>query len=300
MRFIKILSKELIIDGRLLRVARVDAEGYQFIDDPELAMEKLRGIGRRIDLFTFIQRLSDTTPRYQYRMEWDNMAVLPLSTFDDWISQQIDFKVRNKVRKSTKAGIVARETSFDDDFVKGISAVYNESPVRQKKHFWHYNKPIDEVRRMNATYMDQSIFIGAYLGDEMIGFAKLVTDETKSQAGLMQILSMMRHRDKAATNALIAQAVRSCCERGISNLWYANFSYGRKQDDSLADFKRHNGFKKVDIPRYYVPLTAVGEMAYRLRLHRTAKEWIPEPVAAAYRWARAIWVARPSLGAKSA
>jgi hypothetical protein len=37
----------------------------------------------------------------------------------------------------------------------------------------------------------------------------------------MHILSMIRHREKAPTNALIAQAVRSCAERGIPYLWYA-------------------------------------------------------------------------------
>ena len=56
----------------------------------------------RVDLLTFIQRISDTTPKYDYPMEWDNMAVLPISTFDAWMKNQIDFKVRNKVRKAEK------------------------------------------------------------------------------------------------------------------------------------------------------------------------------------------------------
>ena len=47
----------------------------------------------------------------------------------------------------------------------------------------------------------------------VIGFAKLVPDEDHQQAALMQILSMVSHRDKSPTNALIAQAVRSCAER---------------------------------------------------------------------------------------
>lgn len=297
---IEICGKEALIEGKLLRIAHLDGEGYQFLEDPEAALGTIRRSGRRIDLFTFIQKVSDTSPKYSYPMELDNMAVLPVSTFDHWMTKQIDFKVRNKVRKAAKSGIAVREVPFDDALVLGVQAIYNESPIRQGKAFWHYGKKLEEVRRMNATFMGQSIFIGAYFENSLVGFVKLVTDETRSQAGLMQILSMITHRDKAPTNALIAQAVRSCCDRGISNLWYANFSYGRKQEDSLADFKRHNGFKKVNVPRYYVPLTAAGEVAYRLGLHRNAKEWIPEPVAAAYRWARTIWVARPSLGAKSA
>ncbi len=101
----------------------------------------------------------------------------------------------------------------------------------------------------------------------------------------MHILSMIQHRDKAPTNALIAQAVRSCAERRIPCLWYGNFFHGRTQRDSLADFKRHNGFQKVDLPRYYVALTAAGRMALRLGLHHTRTDWIPTP-AATY---RRIW-----------
>ena len=94
---------------------------------------------------------------------------------------------------------------------------------------------------------------------------------TGTQAGLMNIVSMIQHRDKAPTNALMAQAIRSCADRGISNLWYANMSYGKKQlESALADFKRHNGFQKVDLPRYYVPLTVVGRVALRLSLHHNA------------------------------
>jgi hypothetical protein len=83
----------------------------------------------------------------------------------------------------------------------------------------------------------------------------------------MQIVSMVGHRDKAPTNALIAQAVRSCVERGIPYLFYSHFAYGKKQRDRLSDFKEHNGFQRVDLPRYYVPLTPIGAIALRLGLH---------------------------------
>jgi len=53
-----------------------------------------------------------------------------------------------------------------------------------------------------------------------------------------------------------------------------DFSYGKKQRDSLADFKRHNGFQKVDLPRYYVPLTAAGRIALRLGLQHGISERI--------------------------
>jgi hypothetical protein len=297
---LEVCGKELRIDGRLIRIGFIDGEGFQFLEDPEAALRSLRRSGDRIDLFTFIQRLSETPTKLNYPMEWDNMAALRVSTFDDWMTKQIDFKVRNKVRKATKNGVIVREVPFDDAYVQGIHAIYNESPIRQGKPFWHYGKDLETVYKMNATFMDRSIFIGAYFEGNLIGFVKLVFDENRSQAGLMQIVSMIGHQDKAPTNALIAQSVRSCAERGISYLWYANMSYGKKQADGLADFKRHNGFQKIELPRYFVPLTVAGRMALRLGLHHGISDWIPEPVAATYRRIRKEWYGRRISGLKNA
>jgi len=296
---LELSGKEIRINGKLIRIAFIDGEGYQFLDDPVAALKSL-GHRPRIDLFTFIQRLSDTTPRYSYPMELDNMAALRVTTFDDWMTKQIDFKVRNKARKAGKNGVVVREAAYDEAYVRGIQAIYNESPVRQGKPFWHYGKDLETVRKMNGTFFERSIFIGAYLEEQLIGFVKLVFDEEKSQAGLMQIVSMIGHQDKAPTNALIAQAVQSCAERGISYLWYANMSYGKKQADGLADFKRHNGFQKIEVPRYYVPLTLAGRLALRLNLHHGLSELIPEPIAASYRKIRKQWYGKKVATAKNA
>lgn len=296
----EVCGKDLRIDGKLIRIGFIDAEGYQFLEDPEAALASLRSSRNRIDLFTFIQRLSDSPVKLNYPVELDNMAALRVTTFDDWMTKQIDFKVRNKARKAAKKGVDVREAAFDDAYVRGIHAIYNESPVRQGKPFWHYGKDLETVRKMNATFMDRSIFIGAYFEGNLIGFVKLVFDENRNQAGLMQIVSMIGHQDKAPTNALIAQAVKSCAERSIPYLWYANMSYGKKQRDGLADFKRHNGFQKIELPRYYVPLTAAGKMAFRLGLHHGLTQLIPEPIAATYRKLRKQWYERKPSGAESA
>ncbi|HEX2710674.1 MAG TPA: hypothetical protein VHM88_00395, partial [Candidatus Acidoferrales bacterium] len=251
----RVCSKDIQIRGWLIRIARLEADGFEFLEDPEAALGALRESGVRIDLFTFTQKLPETAPKYGYPMEWDNVAALPVSTFEHWWTRQVNDKTRNMVRRAEKKGVSVREVPFDDVLVQGISAIYNESRIRQGKPFWHYGKDLETVRRENGTFIDRSVFIGAFLGEQLIGFAKLVTEEGRAQAGLMQILSMICHRDKAPTNALIAQAVRSCAKRGIPFLVYARFSYGTKQRDSLSDFKQHNGFGRLDVPRYYVPLT---------------------------------------------
>ena len=102
----------------------------------------------------------------------------------------------------------------------------------------------------------ESIYVAHFVGDTMIGFIKLAMDETRTTACLVHILSMIQHKDKAPTNALVAHAVRVCAERGISYLVYENFSYGKKEGDSLSHFKEVNGFQRMDLPRYYIPLTA--------------------------------------------
>jgi hypothetical protein len=297
---VELFGKEVRTNRKLVRIGYLDGEGYQFLDDPEAGLQVLRKSRGRIDLFTFIQKLSDPVPKYDYPMEWDNFATLPISTFDKWMKDQINFKVRNKIRKAEKNRVVVREVPFDDVLVRGIHAVYNESPIRQGRRFWHYGEDIETVRRIKSTFLERSIFIGAFFEDTMIGFVKLVANEDWTQAGLMHILSMIQYRDKAPTNALIAQAVRSCADRGVRYLWYANFSYGRKQQDSLAEFKRHNGFEKTNVPRYYVPLTTAGRIALCMGLHRGIANRIPEPFAATYRRVRSLWYAKKFAGFESA
>ena len=79
---------------------------------------------------------------------------------------------------------------------------------------------------------------------------------------------MIRHRKVASTNALIAKAVEVCAEKQAPYLVYGSIDYGKKGSTSLADFKRHNGFEKINLPRYYVPLTLKGRIALNSNFHK--------------------------------
>jgi len=283
---------EVEVKGRLLRVANVVGDGHHFVEDPEVLVDGLRKCQKRVDLFTFMQKLPDTSPKYPYPMEWDNLAAIPISTFDNWWNQQIRSFPRNRARQAEKRGVTIREVPFDDVLVRGIWEVYNECPVRQGRPFTHYGKDIETVYKEEATFLDSSIFIGAYVGESLIGFVKLVHDQTRTQASLMNIVSMIKHRDKAPTNALVAHAVRSCADRGIPYLVYSNFVYMKRERDSVTDFKERNGFQRFDLPRYYVPLTAVGAAAFRLGLHHGMTDRLPPPVMAKFRELRATWYNR--------
>lgn len=291
-KIIKVCDHDIKIEGRLVRVGRLELDKTEFLDDPVPMLDALRESEIRIDLFTFLQQLPGSTPKYPYPMEWDNLAVLPVSTFEHWWNHQIRSFPRNRARQAEKKGVTLREVKFDDTLVRGIWGIYNENPLRQGKPFTHYGKDIEAVRKHAGTFLDRSIFIGAFAGDLLIGFVKLMTNQTRTLANLVHIVSMIQHKDKAPTNALIAQAVRSCAERGIVQLVYQNFSYGRKEGDSLSHFKEINGFQRVDLPRYYVPLTRIGRAAFSLGLHHRFADRVPSPVLNRLLELRSAWYNR--------
>jgi hypothetical protein len=284
-----VCDKEINIHGGFIRIARIDGDKYNSPTDLDAMLKALRSCGKRIDIFTFLQRIPETEPKFGYPMEWDNLAVLPVSTFENWWDHQIRSYPRNRARQAEKKGVVLREVPCDEKLFEGICGIYNESPVRQGKSFPHYGMTIERAREYASTYPDRSIYVAAFVGDTMIGFIKLVMDETRTTACLVHILSMIQHKDKAPTNALIAHAVRVCAERGISYLVYEHFSYGKKEGDSLSHFKEVNGFQRMDLPRYYIPLTLLGRLAFRFGLHRKIVDRLPESVASRLRDFRKAW-----------
>src|SRR5580692_675688 len=172
-----VCGKDIRVQGRLIRIAALAADGFEFLDDPDAALAALRRSGARIDLFSFTQELPETSPKYPFPMEQDNVAALPVSTFDHWWTRQINVKTRNMVRRAEKKGLSVREVPFDDVLVRAISAIYNESRIRQGKPFRHFGKDLETLRREHATFLERSVFVGAFLGDEMIGFTKLMASE---------------------------------------------------------------------------------------------------------------------------
>src|SRR5689334_8286326 len=169
----KVCGKDIVVRGRLVRIAQIDGDKYNFPGDPEVLVDGLRNCGEHIDLFTFLQKLPETTPQYSYPMEWDNLAVLPVSTFDHWWNQQIRSFPRNRARQAEKRGVLLREVPCDERLIEGICGIYNETPIRQGKRFPHYGMTIETASNYARTFPDRSIFVAAFLDDTMIGFIKL-------------------------------------------------------------------------------------------------------------------------------
>src|ERR1700733_5242297 len=129
----KCRGRDVLVQGRLLRIAHLDIDKYDSVRSPEDFAAELRRLRRRIDLFTFMQIMPDTAPKYDYYMETDNLAILPVSTFDNWWNKQIRSFPRNRARQAEKRGVTLCEAVFDDALAQGIWEVYNETKVRQGK-----------------------------------------------------------------------------------------------------------------------------------------------------------------------
>jgi len=265
----------VVVSGHFLKVAAVHDEYWldpKHIPDPTAIVETLKDAEVKLDLFTFAQKLPDTSPRYSYYMEWNNLAVAEFESYEQWF-KKINQGARYSVKKSIRENVRTEIVEFTDELVQGISSIYNDSPVRQGKSFWHYGKDFAAVKSDNSSYLDKSVFIGAFYGDELIGFIKLVCTDTV--ASIMQILSKTSYFSKCPTNALLAKAVETCVTRRIRYLVYAEYDYGTSRHSGLTDFKRNNGFDKVDIPRYYVPVSLKGILSLKLGLHKGLRRFIP-------------------------
>lgn len=270
-------GRTVIVMGRWLKIARVRDEDWsegEVVDSPEEYIRKIKHANLGADIFSFGQKATSAQPKYDYPFEWDNVAAIPIIDYKDWWERRLPQETRKNVRRASKRGVVVREDEFCDEFLRGVIKINNETPVRQGRPFWHYQKPFDVVKKDYATLVDRSEYLGAYCEDELIGFMKLV--HMGEITGVLQILCMNRHTDKRPANLLLAKAMEICCARKCKLLVYGKYIYGKNSDSALTEFKRRNGFEQIMIPRYYVPLNRKGKIAVRLRFHLGIKHVLPK------------------------
>ena len=282
---IEINGQTFSITGKIVKVVKLEHESYENINDPALVVTALKNSECKPDIFTFCQRVPDTEPKHKYSMEWESLAVLPIKNFDYWWNKQVKGTTRNMIRKSQKAGVEVREAAFDDEFVRGMVDIFNESPVRQGFRFWHYGKDFDSVKREFSRFLFREDVIGAYYQGELIGFGMLANAGQFGNVGMF--LAKMKHRDKAVNNAIMSKMVEICARRQLPYLVYTTW-----RDTSLVSFKRHCGFEEMRVPRYFVPLTQKGDLALKLgfkRFRHGLKEGLPTTVKKPLKKLRAQW-----------
>jgi hypothetical protein len=273
-----IAGQTVVSTGRWLKIAAVRDEELvegEVVPDPELFASSIKECGLHADIFTFAQAIDEPSPKYSFPFEWDNVAAANTTSYTGWW-QKLPQETRKNVRRAAKKGLTVRIATFDDAFVAGIKAIYDETPVRQGTRFWHYGKDPETIRRENGTYRERCEYIGAYFEDVLVGFLRFVYVDRVAR--IMQILASLAHTDRRPMNALLAKGVEVCHERGIRCLIYSQFTFGNKKNSPLTEFKRRNGFEEVRFPRYFVPLTLKGRLAVQLRLHRGLIGLLPSPM----------------------
>jgi hypothetical protein len=273
-----VAGRTVVVTGRFLRLAKIHDVDFledQAIADPGAFVKRLAETGLRPDILTFPQNIDEREPRHPgLPFDWDNAAVAPAGEYERWWND-LPQVVRKNVRRAAKRGVTVDVVALDDNLVRGIKEIYDETPIRQGRRFWHFGKDLETIRSENSTFLDRAEFIAARCDGELIGFVKFV--RVGNTAIVMQILSKAAHYDKRPMNALIAKAMEVCHAKGIAYLVYSKFTYGNKIDD-MTEFKRRNGFVQMDYPRYFVPLTLKGQIAVALKLHRGLLGLLPATV----------------------
>jgi len=289
---IDIGNERIVVSGNLLKIAKPREEWCDDVEDPEYLINHLKKSRLNADIFTFWQKLPEKSPKFNFHHDWYSLATLPINSYDEWWKKQIDSKTRNMVRKSGKKGINIQLVDFDDTFVEGIVGIFNETPVRQGYQFPHYGKTFETVKAELSKNLHKKFFLGAYYGDELVGFSALF------DAGIFAVtnhfLCKVAHRDKATANGLMAKAVEVCGNKGIPYL-----VYGQWHERSLGDFARNNGFEKIDLPRYYIPLTLKGKIALALGIHQGLIPVIPKRLKLFLVELRRIWFSMPWYSKKA-
>jgi len=152
----RIDGREVVAEGRLCRRLRtVTARATSSCPDPESAIAALRSSNTRADLFTFLQKLPETTPAYAYPFEWDNSRSFRINIRSRWTKQLTPRPEHGAARG--KKGAVVRGSPFDDSLVQGIWR-FTTTPVRQGGLFPHYGQDIETIRKMKELPRS-SIFI---------------------------------------------------------------------------------------------------------------------------------------------
>ena len=255
----------------LVRIVHDNREYEKNIIPTEALIEKL--VERDIDIFTFLDR-KWCCPILEPASAWigveDNVGLLEIKSYDTWWSN-IGKKTRNMVRRAEKNGVKVTITDPSEKLAEGIWTIFNETPIRQERAFPHYGESLQTVSG-NMYAANNSTFIGAFLGDEIIGFIQMLHGEGVSV--ISNILSLQKHWNKAINNAMLAKAVENCASKGERWLIYGRIG----NHPSLDKFKENNGFVRFPIKRYFVPITSKGRLAVHLGLHREFKDVIPKPL----------------------
>src|SRR5262249_53138825 len=114
----------VVVKSGWLRQAIVHDEEWleTALADPRACLDGLKtreGRALKADVFTFAQRVPDTTPRLPHYSELESIAVCHVTTFKAWW-EALPQESRKNVRRAEKRGVTVSLRELDDDLVRGI------------------------------------------------------------------------------------------------------------------------------------------------------------------------------------
>lgn len=280
-------NRTFMVAGKEFRIRRqgvarlmaLREEILDSIEDPEEVIAEARRQRVPADILTFTEHLPDLTPRFNYRMEWDNLAVLPISTHEEWLRNQVHRNVRNKIRKAAKSGIRVEAYPFGTRLAHKLSEIFNETPYRRGKRYPYYGRSVSNILADWSPDIERSVFLLATYEHEAVGFIKLLFCD--SYARTSGTVAKVSQREKAPMNELFSEAVATCARRSTPFLIYGRYEYPGQTDFGLTRFKQDNGFRRVSVPRYYAALSWHGAAFLSLGLHRSVSLILPRPIVRA-------------------
>jgi hypothetical protein len=265
--------------GRFLTQARLTWEyAYEFTAG-RVFLQDLKAQG--IDLISFIERtFLESIDRQNrsslnsrgFHTEIETVGLLSTSSYEDWL-RSIGKKARQDISRSERRGVLVREVRMDDNFLRDALAIYNETPVRQGRRYTGYGVTLDGLKKKFSDSKDAEI-LGAYDETQLVGLLWMMLGDRVAQIG--SFVHLVSKRDKLPTNALIAAAVKNCCERGIQFLVYPT-AFGLQP--GIDSFRLRMKFTPFAVPRRYVPLTRRGCASIRLHVHKPIQHVMPRTLA---------------------
>jgi hypothetical protein len=290
MLLVNIKGMEFSINGRWLRMMTLRDDLIDDIEDPETVIDICRRERIPADVFVFSNAFHGVKPIRKHSMEWDNIAAVPITTYEHWLTRQIHRNTRNKINKAKRSGVVVKTETLSRKLAEGMVAIFNETPVRRGRPYSYYGRDAETVEKEWARDLKRCDFLVAYYQGEIIGFIQLVYG--RHFARTSGTVAKIAYRNKSPMNALVARAIEVCAEKGVPYLVYGKYTYGNRGEDSLSVFKKNNGFQKIDIPRYFVPLSPRGRVAVRFGLHRGLSSLVPRKILALLLQLRSKWYGR--------
>ena len=153
---IKVNNCEIISRGIFPRIATVfdDFLNPNYIKDPKPYIHAINN-KRMADIFSFLGKIDDSdsksynifTDENNVHIEHDFLAAIRIKTYDDWLRCDIKKQTRKRIKKSKKIGISVKRVDLDSNLIEDITKIFNETPVRQGRKFWHYGKDFEQSQK---------------------------------------------------------------------------------------------------------------------------------------------------------